>query len=34
VRIGNTDAPEDMRIRPSGAVWRHRPYFVEPSYGP
>ena len=31
VRIGNTDAPEDMRLRPSGAARRHRPYFAEPS---
>ena len=32
VRIGNTDASEDMGLRPSGAVRRHRPYFARPSY--
>ena len=31
VRIGNTDASEDMRHGPRGAFRRHRPYFAEPS---
>jgi hypothetical protein len=31
VRIGNTGAAEDMRLRPSGTARRHRPYSVKPS---